>query len=81
LEQRIGDAERSKLSTSLRVYLPFLDLGLTLAMVSLLSTSSVMVFPVSVFTKICIFTGGSALASLDRSALWPNWRLRRREMN
>jgi hypothetical protein len=27
-------------------------------MVSLLSTSSVMVFPVSVFTKICISAGG-----------------------
>jgi hypothetical protein len=42
--------------------------------VSLLSTSSVMVFPVSVFTKICIFAGGRALASipsLDRSALRP----------
>jgi len=33
-----------------------------------------MVFPVSVFTKICIFAGGRALASipsLDRSALRP----------
>jgi hypothetical protein len=43
-------------------------LALTLSMVSLLSTSRVMVFPVSVFTKICI--SSSMLRSLA-----PRWFL------
>ena len=45
-------------------------LALTVAMVSLLSTSSVTVFPVSVFTKICISAGRSP-ASSSRSLSSP----------
>jgi hypothetical protein len=44
-------------------------LALTLSMVSLLSTSRVMVFPVSVFTKICI--SSSILRSLASLCLVP----------